>query len=152
MARVLNSRNNLSRLKRTCFAASAALFDETFQVVVPLLVVWQWGSIQATLREVLTVYLVLQSHWSLEVYMQGSTQHATIRDLLEEEVDDDTKRDQMGYTKDLHLMDEALKYRKFHAICQLLHALQHLLTTVDGCAGGCPCHGSYLKEIAGSTR
>ena len=77
LARFLNSKNNLVRLRRTCFRGQEAMYEKLFGVV-PVWAEWRWSSIVKTLHALLPLQAPLQQNWSYQKYVQGGAEEAPI--------------------------------------------------------------------------
>ena len=59
---------------------------------------------------------------------------------------DQQKEARNAMAQDLKLADSAFKDPGFWATLQVLEGLQTVLTSLEGWAGGCPCHGSMCEQ------
>ena len=148
LSRFLNSKNNMVRLKRTCFTGLEALADKLFDKKVPTWIEWRWGSIAETLDALLPLQAALQANWSYQKYVRGGTQDGNLDtddgDDPDRAVDPNVEH-RKQFLKDLQVADEAIRDPSFWMGCQVLLQLNVVMSKLEAWCSGCPCHGPLFE-------
>jgi len=146
VSRFLASNSNIERWSLTCCTGHLAHFSGKL-VRVRAYADWRWGSIMTTLADVLANEAVLRATWSEVAFLRPLGSHAAGQaDAAAASAAESGK----PLLRDAANMSKAIADEEFWSSLKVMRSLQEVLSSLEGWAGGCPCHGDVLVQRASS--